>query len=319
MQLQVIEVGLGLVAAFFLVAAAASAVVELGSMWFRKRSKDLEAVLTQMLSTGAATAVDIRNTSVYKTMVVASRRKRGLRKDRDPRTPSYMSARAFADAVVEGIVRTKQAGQTASEMIATLPASPLTDRLQTLAIETEGDLLAIKSGLENWFDDTMDRLEGAYKRWSQWVLFVVGLLLAVVLNVSATRIVAELWNDSTLRTAVADSVVQIDDRPCPDDTDTCTPEEKIDKAISDLDGLGLPVGWTSGWDKAAGPIATILGMLITAAATMLGAPFWFDLLTRLAGARRAGAPPKAADDGGSATAALVAATAGTPRPTLNSL
>lgn len=155
------------------------------------------------------------------------------------------------------------------------------------------------------FDDTMDRLEGAYKRWSKWVLFVVALVIATGLNISAVRIVNSLWNDATLRSAVADVVVEIDDRPCPGTTDTdkqtCQPEEKIEKAIGDLDGLKLPIGWggASKWDFVEYLLVGI-GIFITAAAAMLGGPFWFDLITRLAGAR-GGVPAKAADDAGSAT------------------
>ncbi len=52
-----------------------------------------------MLSTGSTGAIDIRDTSVWKAMQAASRRKRGVGKEMDERTPSYMSARSFADGV----------------------------------------------------------------------------------------------------------------------------------------------------------------------------------------------------------------------------
>jgi hypothetical protein len=320
MQLQVIEVALGLVAAFFVVSAIASAIVELGSTLFKKRSKDLEIVMDSMLSTGSAGAIDIRNTSVYKAMATASRRKRGVGAATDERSPSYMSARSFADGVVEGLVDLKQVAGGMANVISNLPAGPLKQRLLTLSAETNDDLLAIKAGLENWFDDTMDRLEGAYKRWSRWILLVVGIILAAVLNVSAVRIVDSMWNDATLRTAVADSVVDLDGRPCPVEGEDCTPEEKIDKAIADLDGLKLPVGWTDDWSEQSGWFYTVLGMLITGSAVMLGAPFWFDLLTRLAGARgTTGVPPRATGDRGSATVAMAERVSLAGAPTLGGL
>ncbi|MGH3115158.1 MAG: hypothetical protein ACRDOP_16980, partial [Gaiellaceae bacterium] len=38
-----------------------------------------------------------------------------------------------------------------------------------------------------------------------------------------------------------------------------------------------------------------LGLLLTAAALTLGAPFWFDMLSKVARIRSAGAPPPASD------------------------
>jgi hypothetical protein len=303
MQLQLIEVAIGLVAAFFIVSLIASAVVEICSIWFKKRSKDLQIVLDTMLSTGSANAIDLTSTSIYRAMLAASRRKRGPAKERDQRGPSYMSARSFADGVVEGLVQLKSADQTVQDAIHNLPDGPLKQRITTLIVEVGDDLVAIKAGLEGWFDDTMDRLEGAYKRWSQWFLLAVGIVLACVLNVSAVRIIDSLWNDPTLRSAVAESAVNdLTDRPCPDDKPDCSPEEKIANAISDLDGLDLPVGWTDDWAEESGGGWTILGFLVTGGAVMLGAQFWFDLLTRLAGARAGrGVPPKAMSDRGSAT------------------
>jgi hypothetical protein len=104
MQLQVIEVAIGVIAAFLVVSLMASAVVQLIAVWFKKRSKDLWIVIDEMLSTGSTDAVDLTDTSIYKALDIASRRKRGAAKERDNRRPSYLSARAFADGVVEATV-----------------------------------------------------------------------------------------------------------------------------------------------------------------------------------------------------------------------
>ena len=98
--------------------------------------------------------------------------------------------------------------------------------------------------------------------------------------------------------------------------------------LSDLNSLrsmGLPVGWTPFLvpevfssecvDTAAGDAAdacwkghhlgnlalVIVGWLLTAVATSLGAPFWFDMLSKLAKLRAAGGKPSEADDRGTTT------------------
>lgn len=305
MELRLIDVAIGLVATYLVMSIMASAVVEFGSVVFKKRSKDLNIVLAEMLSTGGTNALDIRLTSVWTSLKVASRRKRGVGKGNDSRTPSYLSAKGFADAVIERLIATKHATQTVDEVIASLPDGPLRQRLSALRVEVGDDLVAVKAGLESWFDDTMDRLQGAYKRWSQWILLCTGLVLALALNVSTVRIVDSLWNDATLREAVTNSSAALTAEPCPVPAEQCTPEQKIENAIGSLESLKVPIGWDAGWSEQSGALWTLLGLVPTGLAVVFGAPFWFDLLTRLVVRGGRGVPLKAADDSGSATKAVV--------------
>jgi hypothetical protein len=305
MQLQIIEVAIGVVAAFFIVSVIASALVESISIVFKKRSKDLRVVVDTILTTGSPGAINLEDTSVWKAMRAASRRKRGIAA-RDKRDPSYISARSFADGVVEGLLTLRTTAGSVANVVAGMPDGPLKQRLTTLQTEVGDDLVAVKASLEGWFDDTMDRLEGAYKRWSQWFLAIFGLLLALVLNVSTIRIVDSLWNDAVLRTAVADTSTGITSEPCPTNQVDCGPADKVDKAIRDLDSLSIPVGWGKDWSTESGAGWTLLGIIPTGFAVMMGGPFWFDLLTRLVGARGTrGVPPKAGEDPGSATVDVV--------------
>lgn len=302
MQWQVLEVAIGLFAAYFVVATIGSAIVEFGSSIFGKRSKDLNTVIDGMIGAGNTSSFDLRKTSVYEVMMIASRRKRGPRQDKDERRPSYMSARSFADAVVESLVTARKGKQSLEDVVADLPNGPLRKRLETLIAEFDGDLASVKAGLENWFDDSMDRLQGAYTRWSRWILLAVGMGAAVVLNVSTIRIVDSLWNDGVVRSTVADAAGQITAEACPADKPDCSATDKIEAVVGDLDELGLPVGWGAGWADESGWGWTWLGFLPTGFAVMMGAPFWFNLLTKATGLRdRRGVPPRAGDDPASAT------------------
>ena len=58
-----------------------------------------------------------------------------------------------------------------------------------------------------------------------------------------------------------------------------------------LSQVGLPLGW-DGWpDGFTNWISTALGLFLTSAAVALGAPFWFDSLSKLANLRNAGPRP----------------------------
>ena len=89
-----------------------------------------------------------------------------------------------------------------------------------------------------------------------------------------------------------------------------TPTDVL-KAFKDADEKlrPLPIGWhldAADWQlpKSSGEwgrrvlnaIIIIAGWLVTALALSLGAPFWFDLLTKFINIRGAGPKPKRADD-----------------------
>jgi len=71
--------------------------------------------------------------------------------------------------------------------------------LKSIWADADGDLLKFKKLLENWFDETMDRASGWYKKHTQIILFFVGLTIAIVFNVDTIKIVDKLEKDPKLR------------------------------------------------------------------------------------------------------------------------
>jgi hypothetical protein len=73
--------------------------------------------------------------------------------------------------------------------------------------------------------------------------------------------------------------------------------------VDQLQRLQIPLGWTGNAEKwpddpldfGVKALLKLLGLLMTAAAVTLGAPFWFDMLSKVARIRSAGAPPPATD------------------------
>ena len=63
----------------------------------------------------------------------------------------------------------------------------------------------------------------------------------------------------------------------------------LDHPAVDIALETLPLGWDGMPDDFVGWFKTVLGWLITIAAVSLGAPFWFDLLGKVANLRGAGA------------------------------
>jgi hypothetical protein len=291
----VFDVALALVLMFFILALTSSSIVEAIAGVLNIRGRKLEAAIKELVA-DPQKQLDVWGTSVFAALGSVTKRGR-------PRKPSYVSARAFADAVVEAIGTLKTSATTAADLENQLPAN-LKTRLDAITNEVGSDLKGMKAGLEQWFDEKMERVSGAYKRWSQVALFVVGLVLVVATNASTTRVAATTWNQSTISDAVARAARNVGAN---ESTGTVTSDiEQVGDTIDELESLGLPVGWKN-WDSHSGPIGTAGGWMISALLVMLGAPFWYGLLTRMVSLRASGGkPPPAGQDPASATTAVEA-------------
>jgi hypothetical protein len=137
------------------------------------------------------------------------------------------------------------------------------------AVNAEHTLEGFRGHVEHAFDDAMERASGWYKRKVQLVLLVLSVAVAIGLNVDSVRVATSFWNDQALRSAVV---------------------AKDKDPVKTIEGLQLPVGWGS--NTPDNVLAAVPGWLLTIAALQLGAPFWFDLLSRLARLRGSGVPER---------------------------
>lgn len=197
------------------------------------------------------------------------------------------------------------------------------------AIATETEFLnQIRSNIETWFNDSMDRIAGWYKRKAQLSTFLIGLFCAVLLNIDSIQMTTQLWREPMLREALntnADLVLsQYSSEGEPGEIDAMSALQIIEDQY-----LYLPIGWnlhrvtllpgqacsfapasgdafgfiqsdddclrpvgtqedTNGWFWAAIKVA---GFLITGMAAAQGSSFWFDMLSKIVNIRIAGKKP----------------------------
>jgi len=164
----------------------------------------------------------------------------------------------------------------------------------------------VEENVEKWFNDAMDRLSGWYKRYV--IYFLLGLAVAVTIgfNVNTIHIATELWSQPQLQAAIT-AEAQATTSPTSSTSPTSASSAQastvadpqaasstnlptIKKALSNAETL--PVGWgTVNQPSTVGWASTIIGWLITIVAISFGAPFWFDLLTRMNSLSLSGPPP----------------------------
>ena len=86
---------------------------------------------------------------------------------------------------------------------------------------------------EQWFDDSMERVSGWYRRKVQWMLFVIATVVVVVLNADSLTTARVLWRDDAARSAI---VVKAEAAAKEDDPENI----KVNEAVK---GLDVPLGW----------------------------------------------------------------------------
>ena len=230
--------------------------------------------------------------------------------------PSYIPAGSFATALLDIVARgavnpdtpPSLAAPTTESLRAGVVALP-SIRLQRTVLAAldagQGDVERTKQYLEQYYDATMDRVSGWYKRRTQLILFIIGLLMAASLNIDAITIAWRLNNDPALRAAAVSAAEKVtaDSGKTADAQFQQLQTLNVQELQKTLGEIGYPLGWSPmpqmGFDGAKPDqrclvgsseschlglrltAAMVAGWVITALAVMLGAPFWFDLLNKL--------------------------------------
>jgi hypothetical protein len=304
----ILDVAVGLVFVYLLLSLLVTAGSELIASCLNWRAHTLRQAIRRFLD--PSLAEKLYDHPLIKKL---SRRSRG---------PSYIPSATFALALVDVIADLSpgesRGTRTFASMIGVLPDPDVRRVLSLLAAEAGQDGQKLKENIESWFDSSMDRVVGWYKRKMQAVNAVLALVFAVAVNADSVLIVRHLSNDSALRAAlVAQAQELVKERPAapsPPGAATMGAPDELETRIGRLSGLGIPIGWSDesldasrqwpGWRPDKGGAAAwaalwlrvirshLLGWLLTALAASLGAPFWFDVLDKIIAVRSAGPVPE---------------------------
>jgi hypothetical protein len=289
---QILEVVVGLVLIYLVLSVGCSGIKEVISAVFSMRAKTLEEGIRSMLQGqgGDLTA------ELFKHPLIASLARAGDR-------PSYIASRTFSLALLDILAPADGAQpRTLQELragVARLQQADLRRTLLTLIDASQGDLDAARGKIEGWFNDTMDRVSGWYKRKAQAIIFVAGLILCGCVNADTLMVVKELWNDEAMRHAVVAAAEKKVQQGAP--AESSSSNTSLGPAMEEIRGTSVPpIGWSSRCGDTRGlPVEfggwllKILGILLSSFAIVLGAPFWFDVLNNLLklNARASGSKP----------------------------
>ncbi len=156
-------------------------------------------------------------------------------------------------------------------------------------------ILEARKKVGDYFDNAMDRVSGWYKRQAAIGVFGLSLVVTIFLNVDSISLANALANNPSLRSAVVASADQGADslRETVGVLTESSSEADAAVIIDELEQLGLPIGWNERTIPKDVPalLNRLLGWMITTIAVSMGAPFWFDLLSKVSNLRMTGKKP----------------------------
>jgi len=100
---------------------------------------------------------------------------------------------------------------TAGSKEVTIPSETLL-QLKTLFADARQDTYLFRAKLEDWFDETMERASGWYKKQTQVILFILGLFIAYQFNVDTIATYRVLAHDKAARNDLVQMAIQGKDR-----------------------------------------------------------------------------------------------------------
>jgi hypothetical protein len=304
---KVLEIAIGLALIYTVLSLVVSACGEIVAQLFKLRAQTLERGLLELL--GSSQLVE----KFYDHPLVASLYKGESR-------PSYIPSRMFALAVLDMIVPPKSRGPRTKEDLARaiegISDQHIKNALLSVLDEASFEVEKFKEELQVWFNHSMDRVGGWYKRQSQTILLVVSTIVTVALNVDSIAIVQALSQDDVLRQTLAsqaqtyvakppEQLLALSGAGAQNSTNVLTiltnQISALSTNIQTISAFGLPIGWK---DSHRGRVYNTKGLcswlvsfpwggwLVTIFAISLGAPFWFDILNKIVTIRSSGKAPE---------------------------
>jgi hypothetical protein len=196
-----LDVAIGLVFIYTLYSLLTTTIVEFIATSFQLRAKNLKYAIARMLDDDNKPLMAhlFNETPIIKYL--ASKRFASF--FRVNAYPSYMTSESFVQAFMymckKGNESETNPGNVIKGFLEKFKGTETGDYLNFLFNEVNGDIEKFKKLLEKWFDTTMERSTGWYKKNLTFITFGFGLLIAMLFNIDSFKIVQSLSKDPKAR------------------------------------------------------------------------------------------------------------------------
>ena len=255
----IIDIVLGLVSFYVVSSLIVSSIQEGISSWLGWRSKNLKQGIESFV--GNKYAVEMYNHPMIKNLA-----KKG-------KLPSYISTKRLSGLFLDVVAGDKI--NDTNEILSKIDNNqPIKKVLEHILRNCENTTDALRDNLTEWFDEGMERISGWYKRKVQRATFFIALALAGATNSNSFLLAEKLWEDKALRDQIYQQAQVM--------------SQKEPSALKEKNNLPTMKSYPIGWGDSNTPqgfwewVKFFMGIALTSFAVSLGAPFWFDLLSKVA-------------------------------------
>jgi hypothetical protein len=317
----VLDVVLGLSLIYLAASLFVTLVNEYISQIFKMRAKQVAKSLKNLINDSNMQA------HLKKSPALAKFFEAGKEKE----ATSYVDPKVLAQQLVGGLQAIAPAAAAAAALaaptpatmnslisaIGSLPDSDFKSQMLALAQSTDDKIEKLVENISTWADQSLTMMGETYKKKLQIISFFIGLAVAVSFNLDTVNIVSRLYHDKEARDAIATYAEGFAEEVSKEKFDACmkisADERAKDATCVVMDGLTkslqqnnaalerLPIGWPIKpvWKDSVelGWFFVVVGWVLTALATSLGAAFWFDLLNRVVNIRHGMRKPKVEEEG----------------------
>lgn len=308
----ILDLAIALCFIYFLLALFATTINEIINAFTKIRSKFLMRAIQTMFYDKAWNGISEK--------IIESPFIKCLQK-KEKVLPSYIPSNNFALAVTELL----HAGNDGKLDIHTIRLS-----LKSEKSLLQGDAKRVLNGLlnnagdsyenfiknlEKFYDDTMERASGWFRKYNRKVLMAVSFAIVILINADTINICSTLWKDQNKLKEATEMAIEytkgrdtLSERVISYGNDTTDADTLFNRIVSSagnvkninmkLKEIPIPLGWSEdnypSGEKASFTawVTKVAGWSLTALAIFLGAPFWFDLLNKIVVLRAAGKKPE---------------------------
>ena len=284
---EILDIAIGMIFTYLLLSLICSAINELIERNLKNRATDLEKGLRELLDDKDGTGL-VKQVYEHGMINGLFRGSYNPAASDKSNLPSYIPSRNFALAIL-GILMPNPAAPVAGvqvsfrEAVSQIPNAKVKNAMTSMLNVAGNDVDKFRENIEGWFNSTMDRVSGWYKRRSQLIVFLLGFLAAAVMNVNSVSIANDLWIHKAQRDALVSASQGYLGSHSKEGQ--IGQDAGLTSNIKEIENHGLPIGWNIDWNRdtkgwALFGVSALLGWFITACAVSLGAPFWFDMLNK---------------------------------------
>ncbi len=131
--------------------------------------------------------------------------------------PSYLRPMNFSETLIQ-MLKDKGAGETVMQKIGftlrfnTIHMQPNSlKQISNIFDDAGGNEDLFKEKLNQWYNEMMERLSGWFKRKIQFVLFIIGMIMAITFNIDSISIAKKLGKDKTAREQLVQMAINASD------------------------------------------------------------------------------------------------------------